>query len=76
MTFETVDDVFIPRNKIDEAVMKIFNNIGDDEFICPGLKGVNAVVTLEVCEGKALGRGCNEMLSCNSYQEAKKRLKK
>jgi hypothetical protein len=58
------------------AIMRIFGKLGDDEFICPYNTGIASVVTLDDCELKSRGSGCSDMLTCEAYQRAKKKIRK
>jgi hypothetical protein len=54
------------------AFIKMIRRVDPDDFFCPGMKGLDSMVTLDDCELKARGLGCSELKTCSAYLKKKR----
>lgn len=54
------------------AFIKMIKRMDPEDFFCPGMKGLDAMLTLEDCELKARGLGCSEIKTCPAYLKKKR----
>ena len=59
------------EDPVRSAFIKMIKRIDPDDFFCPGMKGLDAMLTLEDCELKARGLGCSELKTCPAYKAKK-----
>lgn len=68
MKTETV----VTEDPVRTAFVKMITRIDPEDFFCPGMKGLSAMVTLDDCELKAHGLGCSELKTCSAYLKKKR----